>query len=181
MRCDEKHGAVAAAERHFVRVCGHRAVRYGFQAIGRRIATGQHSNNTWPADRVCDVDLQDLRVWVERTHEIRVGLARQAEIVCVLPRSGEQPCVLAARRRFPDALRGMAFTGCQKRHRASAPSECCRAFMPLQLRSVTRLLSSSAPSFRKSLRKSDQPQLRERLNFAQPSGQNLVYWSLSAA
>src|SRR5438874_579228 len=118
MRCDEQPGAVAVAERHFVRVRGHRAVRDRFHAIGHRIATGQHGDHSWPADRVAHLDLQDLRVRVGRTHEIRVGLTRYAEIVCVLPRAGEQPWVLATQHRFPDALRGMALTGRQKRHRA---------------------------------------------------------------
>ena len=50
-------------------------------------------------------------------------LARQAEIACVLSSAGEQSCVLAARYRFPDAMRGMALAGCQKRHRVLS-SKC---------------------------------------------------------
>ena len=57
MRCDEKPGTVAIAERHLVWVRGHRAVRDRPQAISRRVSARQHDNHAWPIDRVCDVDL----------------------------------------------------------------------------------------------------------------------------
>jgi hypothetical protein len=97
VRCDEKLGAVAAAERYFVWICRHRAVRDRSQAVRRRVATGQHCDDPGSADRLCHIHLRDLRVRMWRTHQVRVGLAWQAEIVCVLPCAGDQPCFLAAR------------------------------------------------------------------------------------
>ena len=135
MWCDEDPGAVAVAKRHFVRVRRHPAVRDRFRAIGRRIAAGQHRNDSWPTDRLRHIRLYDRRVRVERSHEVRVGLAWQVEIVCVLSCAGEQSCVLTSRHRFPDAIRGKAFTGRQKRHQALI-TKCVSANVPclVQLR-----------------------------------------------
>jgi hypothetical protein len=121
MRCDEKPGAVAVAERHLVRVRRHRAMRDRFQPLRRRIASGQRGDDPWPTDRLCHIYLHDLRVGVGRTYEIPMELARQAEVTCVLSGTGEQSCVLAARYRFSDAMRGIALAGGQKRHKVLSP------------------------------------------------------------
>jgi hypothetical protein len=90
------------------------------QAVGCRIAAGEHREHAGAGARIRRIDFDDpgMRMW--RTHDACVGLAGQAEIGGVSPGSDEKSRILAARHRFSDALRRQPLTGGQERHRALA-------------------------------------------------------------
>jgi hypothetical protein len=105
MRRDEEGRAVAARERHLVRVYRHRPVRERLQAVPCRVAAGQHRDDAGGSGRRGHIDVGDPRMPMRRAKEIEISLARKVRVVGEMAGAGQEPRVLAPTHWFADPLR----------------------------------------------------------------------------
>jgi len=120
VRRDQERRAVAALERHLMRVRWHRPLGDRLQTILRRVAGGQHSQDTRHTGRRPDIDAENPGMRVRRANHIGIGLARQAHVVGVVAGTGQKARVLAPPDWFADPLHRHPLPRSQERHRSPA-------------------------------------------------------------
>jgi hypothetical protein len=86
------------------------------EAVGGRVAAGQHREHAGQGERGGGIDRADARVRVRRAHEGGVDLAGQGDVVAEAPAAGDQARILLARERLAEAPGYRARAGREEAH-----------------------------------------------------------------
>ena len=146
VRRHEKRRAVAALERHLVRIGGHGPVWDHGQTVGDGIGAGEDGDHARGLQRVGRVDTADGGVRVWRAHHAGVHLAGERDIVGVGAAPRDQARVFLAANRLADALGRGPGAGVDERHRRY-PANCdARHFSAAPSPSFSRISSNFMPT-----------------------------------
>ena len=113
---DEELGAVAAAQRNFVRIHRHGTVRNGPNAIVLGVRAGENGDHPRSRQRAADVDVDNAGVRVRRPDDVGVGLPGEVDVVGEPALAGDEPRVLAAADGLAEALRGLVSAVIEEGH-----------------------------------------------------------------
>jgi len=88
VRRDQERRAVAAAQRHLVRVRRHRPLRDWLQAIRRGVGSRKHREDAQRTGRRHDTEAEDPGMGVRRANHIGIDLAGQAHVIGIFAGPG---------------------------------------------------------------------------------------------